>query len=202
MTLVFFRYFWELVYNPQRSWRLVRKQRYGLRHSYFTQLSWMAAIPSVSFYIGSTQMGWRIGAGDYHTLAHETAMYLGIALYISIIAFVSLLAFSVYWIERLYGSHAGFRNCMVLATFVVSPMLGAGICALLPLVWFNALVLLLAMFVSLYFLFTGMPVMMKVSVERSFLFCLATITVAVMVKSLYFGIAAFVFINWLPLTTL
>lgn len=197
---MFFNHFWNLVYRPKATWRLVRKQKYGLRHSYFTQLSWMAAVPSLSFYIGTTQMGWSIGGNAYRTLAHDTALNLSIALYVSIIVFVTLLALITYLVSRVYGARTTYRNCMVLATFVVSPMLGAGIVALLPVIWFDAIVLLLAMVVTLYLLFTGVPVMMKISQERGLLFSFALVTVAFMVKSLYFTILAFLFVSWLPLT--
>jgi len=199
---LFFKHFWNLIYRPKATWRLVRKQKYGLRHCYFTQLSWLAAVPSVSFYIGTTQMGWSVRAGEYHTLAHETAWSLSVVLYASIIAFVTILAFATYMFGRVYGAKTTFRNSMVLATFVAAPMLGAGIVVLVPAVWFVAIALLIAMVVALYLLFTGVPIMMKVSEERGMLFSFALVTTAFMIKTLYFTLLAFMFVSWSSLTTI
>ena len=132
---MFFEDFWNLVYRPQPTWRNIRKRCYGLRHSFFTQLSWMAAIPAVSLFIGTTQMGWSVGNGQYRTLTTVSALPVAIAMYLALILIVAALGTGIYWMERTYGAHSGFRNCMVLATFVALPMLGAGVIGLCR--WFG-----------------------------------------------------------------
>ncbi|MDP6968408.1 MAG: Yip1 family protein [Gammaproteobacteria bacterium] len=197
---MFFEDFWNLVYRPQPTWRNIRQRRYGLRHSFFTQLSWMAAIPAVSLFIGTTQMGWSVGNGQYHTLTTESALPVAITMYVALILIVAALGAGIYWMERTYGANSGFRNCMVLATFVASPMLGAGIIGLWPVVWVDVSVMLMALSVSLYFLFTGMPEMMKVSEERAFLFSVSVITLGLCFLVALITISVIIYSNWLPLT--
>ena len=196
---MFFQDFWNLVYRPKPTWRKIRKQRYGLRHSFFTQLSWMAAIPAASLFIGTTQMGWSIGNGQYQTLTTDSALPIAFAMYFSLIAIVTALGAGIYWMERTYGAHSGFRNCMVLATFVASPMLGAGIVGLWPVLWFDVFAMLAALCVSLYFLFTGIPVMMKVSEERGFLFSVSVVTLALCFLVALIAASVVIYSNWLPL---
>ncbi len=196
---MFFENFWNLVYRPKLTWGQIRDQQYGLRHSYFGHLSWMAAIPAVSLFIGTTQMGWSVGGG-YHTLTPASALPIAIVMYFSLIAVVTLLGVGVCWMERTYGAHSGLRNCMVLATFVASPMLGAGIIGLWPVVWVTVFVMLIALCVSLYFLFTGIPVMMKVSEERGFLFSISVVTLALCFLVALIAVSVIAYSNWLPLT--
>ncbi|MDP6190362.1 MAG: Yip1 family protein [Gammaproteobacteria bacterium] len=197
---MFFEDFWNLVYRPKPTWRKIRKHKYGLRHSFFTQLSWMAAIPAMSFFIGTTQMGWSLGNSDYHTLTIASALPISITMYFTLIAIVAGLGAGIYSMERTYGAHSGLRNCMVLATFVASPMLGAGIVGLWPVVWVTVFVMLIALCVSLYFLFTGIPVMMKVSEERGFLFSISVVTLALCFLVALIAVSVIAYSNWLPLT--
>ncbi len=198
---MFFENFWNLVYRPQPTWRKIRQQCYGLRHSFFTQLSWMAAIPAVSLFIGTTQMGWSVGNGEYHRLTTESALPVAIAMYFALILMVTVLGAGIYWMERTYGSRSGFRNSMVLATFVASPMLGAGIIGLWPVIWVDVIVMLLALSVSLYFLFTGVAEMMQVSAERAFLFGVSVITFGLCFLVALIAASVIIYSNWLPLVT-
>jgi hypothetical protein len=53
--IMIFEYIWDLLYQPQRAWRRIRRQNYTLIHCYTAQLIWLALIPAVSFFIGTTK---------------------------------------------------------------------------------------------------------------------------------------------------
>jgi len=176
-----FEYIWDLVYQPQRAWRRIRRQNYTLIHCYTAQLIWLALILPVSFFIGSTQMGWSHGGSAYHTLTIDSALSVAIAMYISILLGVAGLAAGIYWMEKTYGSRSSFDTCMVLATFVASPVLIAGVVALLPILWLGVGVMMAAATMSCYLMFIGVPVMMNVSEERGFFFSVSIVTVGLCV---------------------
>ena len=176
-----FEYTWDLVYQPQRAWRRIRRQNYSLIHCYTAQLIWLALILPVSFFIGSTQMGWSLGGSAYHTLTIGSALPIAVAMYVAILVGVACLAAGIHWMERTYGSRSSFDTCMVLATFVASPVLIAGVVVLLPILWLDVGVMLSAAAMSCYLMFVGVPVMMNVSEERGFFFSVSIVTVGLCV---------------------
>lgn len=176
-----FEYIWDLVYQPQRAWRRIRRQNYTLIHCYTAQLIWLALIPPVSFFIGTTQMGWSHGGSAYHTLTIDSAMPIAAAMYVTILLGVAGLATGIHWMERTYGSRSSFDTCMVLATFVAAPVLIAGVVALLPILWLDVGVMMAATAMSCYLMFVGVPVMMNVSEERGFFFSVSIVTIGLCV---------------------
>ena len=172
-----FEYIWDLVYRPQRAWRRIRRQNYSLIYCYTAQLIWLALIPPVALFIGSTQMGWSLGGSAYHTLTIASALPIAIAMYFTILVGVGGLAVGIHWMERTYGSRSSFDTCMVLATFVASPVLISGVVGLLPILWLDVGVMMAAIAMSCYLMFVGVPVMMNVSEERGFFFSVSIATV-------------------------
>jgi hypothetical protein len=126
-------------------------------------------------------MGWSHGGSAYHTLTIDSALPIAVALCVAILVGVTGLAVGIYWMERTYGSQSSFDTCMVLATFVASPILIAGVVALLPILWLDVGVIMAATGMSCYLMFVGVPVMMNVSEERGFFFSVSIVTVGLCV---------------------
>jgi len=54
-----------MFYHPKEEWGAIHRERYSIPHVFLSQISILAAIPAVSMFIGTTQVGWSIAGGDY-----------------------------------------------------------------------------------------------------------------------------------------
>src|SRR5690606_41140943 len=52
---------WGLFTRPDQEWQEIRGEEESISHMYLTHVLLLAAIPAVSAYIGTTQVGWAIG---------------------------------------------------------------------------------------------------------------------------------------------
>ena len=50
--------------HPDEEWKEIRGEEESIGHMYLTHVLLLAAIPAVSAYIGTTQIGWTIGTPD------------------------------------------------------------------------------------------------------------------------------------------
>lgn len=178
---MFFQHIWGMVYHPKQEWDSIREEQYSISYLYTHHLCWLAAIPALSMFIGTTQMGWSISGGDYVKLSVESALPIAIAFYFALLVGVGAMAYSVYWMEKTYGSDASLDRCMVLTTFTATPLFMSGLAALLPILWFDVFVGMGAVAYTVYLLYVGVPIVMRIPEERGFLFSTSVLTVGLCV---------------------
>jgi len=65
----------------------------------------------------------------------------------------------------------------VLAAYTGTPLFLIGIVALYPIPWVDMLFGILALFYTIYLLYTGVPIVMSITREQGFLFASAVLTV-------------------------
>ncbi len=64
---------WGLFTNPKREWEAIRDDECTIGKCYAIHVLMLAAIPAISGFIGTTQFGWQIGAGDPVKLTLQSA---------------------------------------------------------------------------------------------------------------------------------
>ena len=52
---------WGLLAHPDREWKQIDNERESVSHAYAHHILWLAAIPAVCAFIGTTQLGWSFG---------------------------------------------------------------------------------------------------------------------------------------------
>ncbi len=68
-------------------------------------------------------------------------------------------------------------QCIALAAYTATPLFLIGLTALYPLLWLDMVLGFPALAYSVYLLYTGVPIMMEIPVERGFLFSSAVLGV-------------------------
>ena len=58
------QHIWGLFTNPKNEWEAIRDDECTIGKCYAAHVLILAAIPPISGFIGTTQFGWQIGAGD------------------------------------------------------------------------------------------------------------------------------------------
>mgnify|MGYP002065072621 CR=1 FL=1 len=179
-----FQHVWGLFTNPKREWVAIRDDECTIGKCYAVHVLILAAIPAISGFIGTTQFGWQIGAGDPVKLTLESAGLIAVLYYMAMLVGVFSLGWMIHWMGGTYGADVQLSQCVVLAAYTATPLFLIGLMELYPVLWLNMVVGIPALAYTVYLLYTGVPVMMGISEERGFLFSSAVLAV---------GLVAFVY---------
>ncbi len=166
-----------LLANPKAGWRALREHPCTVGRCYAVHVLLLAAIPAVAGYIGTTQFGWRIGAGDPIRLTSESAALIALAYYFAMLVGVYSMGWMIHWMAGTYGAHPTLAQCVILAAYTATPLFLVGIAEIYPLLWLNLVLGLPALAWTVYLLYTGVPIMMDIPEERGFLFSTAVLAV-------------------------
>lgn len=178
---MFIQHMMGILYHPKTEWGMIKDEHYSTAHVYLSQISILAAIPAVCLFIGTTQVGWSIAGGDFVKLQTSSALMAAIAFYFAMWFAVGFIAYAMRWMEKTYGGNVSFEDCLLLTTYTATPMFLSGLAGLYPMLWFNVMVGLVAVCYSVYLLYTGVPIIMRIPEERAFMFSTSVLTVGLCV---------------------
>ncbi len=170
-----------VMYQPKDEWRSIQQQQYSSKKCLFSYIAFLAAIPPLATYIGITHVGFFISPSIVVKLTSSSALPIAFAFYLAMIVGVLLMAASIRWMQPTYDSSASWDDCMVLTTFTASPLFLAGLAALIPILWVDILIGMVAVSYATYLLYSGVPVMMAINEDQGFLFSSAIVTAGLVV---------------------
>ncbi|MGB0721862.1 MAG: Yip1 family protein [Gammaproteobacteria bacterium] len=163
--------------NPETEWERIRAKSCDIGTCMVTHVLLLAALPPVAGLVGTTQIGWRIGARAPVKLTFESGLMLAVAYYLAMIVGVLSIGYTVHWMAQTYNSQASLGDAVALAAYTATPLFLIGVMQLYPVLWMNFLVGLPALAYTVYLLYTGVPILMRVEPERGFLFSSAVLGV-------------------------
>lgn len=166
---------WGLFANPRAEWHAIHKRNYSIGECFARHTLLLALIPAVSGFIGTTQIGWQIGAGPPVKLTLGSALVIAIMYYFAMLVAVASVGWAIHWMSRTYGSEQPLSQCIVLASFTATPLFLIGIMELYPIMWLNLVLGLPVLAYTIYLFYSGVPTMMEISEERGFLFSSAVL---------------------------
>lgn len=172
---------WGLLSNPRREWETIRDEPCSIGKCYVSHTIILAALPPICAFFGATQVGWSSGISPTVKLTAGSALQIAIAFYLAMLIGVYLMGRTMHWMATTYGSKPELERCVMLAAYTATPLFLAGVIALYPLLWLNMLVGLAALAYTIYLLYTGVPIVMRISNEQGFLFSSAVLTVGMVV---------------------
>ncbi len=168
---------WGLFSEPQKEWEAIRDEPCTVTMCYLRHVLILAAIPAVSAYIGAVQVGWIVGSQETVRLTWTSALPIAVLFYLAMLAAVYVVGRLVYWMSQTYGAHTTLAQSVVLVAYTGTPLFLVGVVALYPMPWVNMLFVIVALMYTVYLLYTGVPVVMKITREQGFLFASAVLTV-------------------------
>lgn len=178
--------------HPNEEWKTIRDERCSIGKTYLSFIIFLAAIPPVSGYFGTTIFGWEFGAREAIKLSSESALQIAVAYYLVILVGIFSMGYMIHWMARTYDTHQPLSRCITLAAFIATPMMLVGVFTLMPILWLNFIVGLPALAYTVYLLYTGIPIMMEIPEEKGFLFSSAVLAVGLV--ALVFLLAATAFL--------
>lgn len=185
---------WGLFAHPDQEWQHIRgDHEQSIGRFYFTHTLILAAIPTVSAYIGTTQMGWVIGAHTPVTLTPHSALWMCIMSYIAILGAVAIMGGFIHWIARTYNAQPSLSRCIAFATYTATPLFISGLAALYPHMWLCMLVGMSAICYTVYLLYVGLPTFMSIPADEGFMFSSSVLAIGLVVLV---AIMAFTVVLW------
>lgn len=163
--------------HPHKEWEEIRNTQESVSHLYFAHVLFLALIPPVSMYIGTTKVGWVVGNGDPVTLTESSALIMSSLMYLALLAGVGVMGAFIDWMSRTYDSSPGLARSIVFAAYTATPLFVAGLCALYPNVILVMLVGIGAVFYTVYLLYTGIPIFMKIPEDEGFVYASSILTI-------------------------
>ncbi len=184
---------WGLMTDPEVEWKSIHKEHCTITKCYCSHVLLLAAIPAVFGYLGTTQIGWQIGAREAVKLTPDSALTIAILFYITILVAIFTIGALIHWMGKTYGSKQPLPQCVALSAYTATPLLLIGVMLLYPVLWLNLLIGLPALAYTVYLLYSGVPIMMNIPKERGFLFASAVLAVGLV---MLVGVLAATVILW------
>jgi len=172
---------WGLLTHPAEEWEDIRKERCSIGKCYCTHVLFLAALPAIAGYIGTTQIGWSIGTSEVVKLTPQSALVIAILTYFTMLTAVFSIGWMIHWMGKTYGTEQPLPQGIALSAYSATPLFLIGLMSLYPILWLNMIVGLPALAYSIYLLYTGLPIMMRVNKEQGFLFASAVMAVGLVV---------------------
>lgn len=181
-----FRYVVGLPFQPRSQWQALSNRYPSIAMALLYPLV-MAALPAIAWYFGVTRAGWRLGGGNTVRLTTESAMVIVLLFYITQVLAVIGIGLMVHWMARTYVAQSSAATGIALAGLAATPLFLAGLIGFYPVFWIALLLGLLAVTHSVYLLYLGLPIVMKVPEERGFLYSSAVIAVCMVCLMMIMG---------------
>jgi len=166
-----------LFIDPMRQWEKIRDQHKSADGGSVAHIFVLAAIPAISGYIGTTQVGWRIGVGEPIRITGESAFAIAIIYYLALLVGVFSIGWVIHLLGKAYEVEKPLSLCIALAAYAATPLFLIGLMEVYPVLWLNMLLGLPALAYTVYLLYSGLPIMMEISAERGFLYSSAVLAV-------------------------
>jgi len=164
-----------LLLRPASVFEELSKTRPDPHVVFFRYLVTLALLPPVFSYIGAASFGWRIGAAQPLYLPGGDLVIISIVyFFVLLFGFVST-AMVAQWMAATYGARDSLGIHFAMVVIVVTPLVAGSVIHLFPHIFINVLVLIPALIWSMYLLYRGLPVVLKISPERGILMASALI---------------------------
>ncbi len=190
---MFLKHIWGLFAHPKQEWQAIRDERCTIGTCYCSHVLLLAAIPAVCGYIGTTMVGWQIGAREVVKLTSASAVQIAVIYYVTMLVAVFTIGKLIHWMGQTYGTKEALPQAIALAAYTATPLFLIGVMQLYPVLWLNFIVGLPALAYTVYLLYTGVPVMMGIPEDRGFLFASAVLAVGLV---MFVGLLAVTVILW------
>ncbi len=184
-----------LFLRPRAAFEELSESRPLAKAVFFRLVIWMALLPPLFAFIGSSLFGWRLGAGDPIFIPTDTLIAVCASYFVALlIGFISS-AMVAQWMAGTYGARLSLGIHLALITVVAAPLVVGSVIHIFPHVFLNLIVLVPALIWSMYLLYAGLPVVLRISAERGMLMASALIGYLLVAAVSLLGITVFLWIQ-------
>ncbi|MCW8196764.1 YIP1 family protein [Proteobacteria bacterium 005FR1] len=135
----------------------------------FSYAIWLLLLPPAFAWLGAYAFGWRLGAENPLLLSPATLTLISIGYFALLVFGFVTTAIISRWMASTYGASDSLGLHFALIAVVGTPLAVASVAHLFPHVFFNVLVLIPTMIWSMYLLYKGLPIALRIPPERGML---------------------------------
>ncbi|MGK9065000.1 Yip1 family protein [Stutzerimonas chloritidismutans] len=172
---------WGLFAHPGQEWQEITGEEREVGKLHLGEVAVLAAIPAISAFIGTTQVGWSINGGEAVKLTESSALLLTALSYLAMLAGVAVMGGFIHWMSRTYDANPTLVQCIVFAAYTATPLFVGGLAALYPHIWLGMIVGTAAICYTAYLLYVGLPTFMNIPSDEGFLFSSSVLAVGLVV---------------------
>lgn len=186
---------WGIYAHPKDEWHSIEERHESLKFS-LSHIVIITTIPALMAFYSAAYLGWSIGVGDKILMTPGDALNMAIIIYAVLLAGIFGLTYIVHYMAKHYDSDPTWTQSLELAAYTATPLFMSGIAAFYPVLWFFCLAVMAGLSYSIYLLYAGTPIIMKIPDEEGFVYSSAVVTAAIilLVASM---IAAVIVWGWL-----
>ncbi|MGC1467734.1 MAG: Yip1 family protein [Pseudolabrys sp.] len=165
-----------IILSPNSEWPVIDREPENARDVFVNYVAILAAIPAVCGFIGTVFIGISVMGATYHA-PFMSGLISAIVSYV--LAFVGVYVMALI-VDALAPTFSGVKNmnsAVKLVAYSATASWLAGVFALIPTLSFLGLLGLY----SLYLLYAGLPVMMKSPREKSLVYTITVIVIAIVI---------------------
>ncbi len=171
-----------LLFRPRTQWHIVAKLPEKSRNVLVLYPCILALFPAIAWYFGTSKVGWTTGLqGNVVRLTTESAFQISVLFYLVMVGSVAIIGYFIHWMSRTYGAQSTVAKGIVIAGLTATPLFITGLVGFYPTLWLDLLIGVVAISWSVYLMYLGIPIMMKIPEERGFLFSSAVLAIAMVV---------------------
>lgn len=173
---------WGLLHHPDREWRSINEEHETVSHLYCHHVLWLAAVPVVSSFIGTTQFGWSLGGGaDDVQVSITTGLAIGACFYLLILLAVAAVGSLIHFMARKFPQRPSRQECIIFAGYIATPLFLSGIVAVYPIIWVCVLAGIIGVCYTGYLLYQGTPTFLGISHREGFILSGTVLAIGVLV---------------------
>ncbi len=170
-----------IMLHPDSEWKAIRNEKHSFRQVFLSHVPLLALIPTISFYIGVTQVGWSVGSAEPVRLTALSALELCGLTYFALLFGVFILGEFINFMAKTYGvkdsEEKRHYEGTALAVYVTTPVFLAGIFGLYPDIWVNAIATGIAGAYAVYLIYEGIPILMNINKDQAFMYASSVVTI-------------------------
>jgi hypothetical protein len=166
----------KILVQPKEEWREIEREAYSVQELYTKYAMIVAAVPAIASFIGWSFVGVPIGLGVAHLILE----------YVLSLGSVYVMGLVIDALAPKFDGEKDSMQALKVAVFSSTAMWVAGIFALVPPLSILALVGLY----SLYLLYLGLPLLMKVPEDKALPYTAVVIVIGLAIWVLIAGAAA------------
>ncbi|HET8711061.1 MAG TPA: Yip1 family protein [Spongiibacteraceae bacterium] len=170
-----------MLFNPRRAWNETAAHP---PHSVISAMLFpiiFSLLPAVAWYVGTTNVGWTVGAGEPVRMTVDSARIIAILFYFTMVASIAAIGYMIHWMSMTYGAQSSLAKGTIIAGLTAMPLFIAGAVGFHPALLIDLVVGVVALCYSVYLLYIGIPIVMKIPQERGFLFASAVVGVCMVI---------------------
>lgn len=162
-------FFLRILFRPTQVFEELSNTRPEAHSVFLRFVLWLALLPPLFAFIGAANFGWRLGAVKPLFLSINELTLISIAYFFALLFGLVSTAIIAQWMASTYGARHSLGIHFALVTVLAAPLAVGSAIHLFPHVFLNIVVLIPTLMWSMYLLYKGLPIVLRISPERGML---------------------------------